>query len=435
MRKASLSKFPGGPCFFLVFFYFFFGPATPWLHAVDPLDFSETARTFQQHLTEHVFPYWFDTAQDGEQGGYLLADGLQGRGTAQEKQLVTQSRMIWGFAHAHRHGYSTERRNYLSAAEQGYRFLKEHFHDRDRGGYFWSTDLEGKPLNHRKLIYGQAFVIYGLVELHRANGNTAVLEDAMQLYRVLQEKVHDDERGGWMEHFEADWTPILAPESGAWVEVPGYKSANTHLHLMEAFTELYETSGNADVRGSLEEALRLNKTYFYPRRPEASSFHRQLDWKPVTDPSSAGLSYGHNVEFAWLMIRAEKVLGMDPSWPHFYAHLNHALKYGFDDERGGLMDRGFGDEPATDTDKIWWVQSEMLAACTDALDHRKSPRIRKALDLLLDFLFTYQIDPEDKIWLETISLEGEVKSGAKAHNWKANYHDVRAMIKFIEVFG
>lgn len=86
------------------------------------------------------------------------------------------------------------------------------------------------------------------------------------------------------------------------MEVGGLKSANTHLHLMEALTELYEASHDAAVKKSLAEALKINAEYFYPKDAGKSCFHRQPDWKVVTDPKSAGLSYGHNVEFAWLMI-------------------------------------------------------------------------------------------------------------------------------------
>lgn len=82
------------------------------------------------------------------------------------------------------------------------------------------------------------------------------------------------------------------------------------------------------------------------------------------------MSYGHNVEYAWLLIRAQKVLGKPLSWDEFYAHLNHALKHGYDHERGGLFNRGADDQPATDTDKVWWVQAEMLAALTEALKNK-----------------------------------------------------------------
>jgi mannobiose 2-epimerase len=193
-------------------------------------EFTGEAHRLERQLTEKVMPYWYDTAQDSKYGAYLLADGLEGDRRAGTKQLVTQSRMIWGFAHVHRMGYRDPERNYLQAARQGYRFLRDQFHDDEHGGYFWSTDLRGEPENKRKILYGQAFVIYALVEYHRASGDQEPLEAAMALYRLLQQHAHDSEHQGWFEHFEADWEPILEPEPGAPVEVPGYKSANAHLH-------------------------------------------------------------------------------------------------------------------------------------------------------------------------------------------------------------
>jgi cellobiose epimerase len=408
--------------------------AAPGFCAPSP-DLDQQARAMKAELSEKVLPYWYDTAQDKDHGGYLLADAREGLQKAEEKQLVTQSRMIWGFAHAHRHGFSSGQRDYLAAATQGYRFLREHFFDPEHGGYFWKTDLAGHPVNRRKIVYGQSFVIYALVEYSRAAGNKAALQEALDLYHALQKHAHDAKHGGWIEHFEPDWTPILSPVSGAEVEVPGLKSANTHLHLMEALTELYEATKDEEVRASLEEALRINMKYFYPPEPGQSCFHRHPDWSRVTDPKSAGLSYGHNVEFAWLMIRAEKGLGLPLSWDHFQAHLDHALKYGYDREHGGLYNRGADNKPATQTDKVWWIQAEMLAALTEALQHKANPACRTALESLIHFIWTYQVDPKDGIWMDTVTAQGRPKSTGKAHNWKANYHDVRAMMKFIAAFG
>ena len=381
-------------------------------------------------------PYWYDTAVDYQYGGYLLSDDAARKVLpATEKQLVTQSRMVWGFAQAHRKALSTADRNYLKAAEQGYRFLLAHFLDPENGGYYWTTDPAGKPLNQRKIVYGEAFVIYAFVEYYRASHDEEALKRAMDLYSTLQCRAHDREHGGWIEHFERDWTPMLKPVPEAIVEVGGMKSANTHLHLMEALTELYGAAHDPEVRKSLEEAVKINATYFYPREAGQSCFHRHLDWKPATEPSSAGLSYGHNVEFAWLFIRAQRVLGEPLSWDHFNAHLEHALKYGCDHQRGGLYSRGKDDQPATDTDKVWWVQAEMLAALTDALQHKQVRAYSEALDKLVDFIFKYQANPADAIWLDTVTADGTPKNTAKAHAWKANYHDVRAMVKIVEAFG
>jgi cellobiose epimerase len=387
-----------------------------------------------ESLVKKIMPYWHDTTLDRTNGGYILCDDVCEKRPATEKQIVTQSRLIWTFSHVHLKGYRTAERNYLKAAEHGYGFLIDKFIDKSNGGYFWSTHLSGEVLNDRKILYGQAFVLFGLVEYYRASGDEEALSHAIGLYSDLQEHAYDRKNGGWIEHFTCEWKPILEPTPGTVVEVAGYKSSNAHLHLMEALTELYEVTHDNAVKQSLDEVLRLNSTYFYPKVAGRSCLHRQSDWKEATDPKSSGLSYGHNVEFAWLMIGAQKVLGVPLAWEHFYALLNHALKYGYDNKRGGLYSWGEDDRPALLTDKVWWAQAEMLAALTEALKHNPSAEYEIALKKLLDFVANFMADPSDGVWVEAVTTKGKLKNAAKAHNWKANYHDVRAMVKFVEAF-
>jgi mannobiose 2-epimerase len=399
-----------------------------------PHSLADYAREMREQLRAKVLPYWYDTAIDKTAGGYLLADDLAGPRRATEKQLVSQTRMIWGFAHAHLKGFSTPERDCRQAAAQGYHFLTNHFLDLKNGGYYWKMDLDGKVTNDRKILYGQSFAVYALVEYHRASGDAQALRLALDLYHLIQKRGHDGANSGWLEHFTRDWTPIMAPGPGTEVEVAGYKSANAHLHWMEALSELYAVTQDREVKKSLAEAIDINATWFYPANPGKSAFHRQPDWKPVRDQRSQGLSYGHNVEFAWLMVRAQMVLGKKPSWSHFDAHIRHALKFGYDHERGGLYSLGQDDQPATNTNKVWWVQAEMLAALTDALKHKPDPQYEEALKQLLDFVVLHQTSP-DGIWLDTVSAEGKPIAPGKAHSWKANYHDVRAMVKFVGAFG
>ncbi|HTY87056.1 MAG TPA: AGE family epimerase/isomerase [Candidatus Acidoferrum sp.] len=387
-------------------------------------------------LADKILPYWFDTAQDTNRGGYLLADdAVRGRRQPMEKQIVTQSRMIWAFSRAHRAGFSDTSRNYLAAATQGYHFLLNHFLDRQNGGYFWSTDLDGKPVNDGKFLYGESFAVYALVEYYRASRDPAALRQAMELYRAVQAHLHDDKSSGWFEHADRNWKLLKPGDPRDPVEIIGCKSANAHLHWMEALTELYDASHDPAVKKSFEEALRLDEKYFYPADPGHSMFYREFDWQPVTGPGKDGLSYGHNVEFAWLMIRADTALGREPSWDRFYALVNHALKYGGDNEHGGLYSKGLDDQPANDTEKVWWIQAEWLAALTDALKHQSDPRYEAALTKLLQFIQAKQADPKTGIWLYAVTAEGQPKDNALANSWKANYHDVRGMLKFVEAFG
>jgi mannose/cellobiose epimerase-like protein (N-acyl-D-glucosamine 2-epimerase family) len=399
-----------------------------------PRPLSSYSVEMRKSLVEKILPYWHDTTLDLINGGYILSDDAKEKRTATEKQVVTQSRLIWTFSHVHRKGYSTPQYNYLKAAEHGYRFLIDKYLDKNNGGYFWTTDLRGNVLNDWKILYGQAFVIYCLVEYHRASNNQDALRHSMELYDHLQQYAHDRKNAGWAEHFTRDWQAILYPRQKAVVGVIGCKCANTHLHLMEALTELFNTTLENEVRQSLHEVVRLNATYFYPMEARKSCSVRQFDWKELVEPKFSGISYGHNVEFAWLMIRAQKALGTPVAWDHFYAHVNHALKYGYDHERGGLYNSGKADKAAVDTDKVWWCQAEMLATLTEALEHKFNAEYESLVKGLLDFVARFMTDPSDGIWLDTVTAEGKFKDTRKAHNWKANYHDVRAMVMFIEAF-
>ena len=182
------------------------------------------AADMREDLTEKTLPYWFDTTLDKTNGGYILADDVQGPRAATEKQLVTQSRLIWTFSRVHLKGFGGEKRNYLKAAEHGYRFLLDHFLDKKNGGYFWTTDLSGKVLNDRKILYGESFVIYALLEYYRASNDKEALRRANDLYHEVQQHAHDSKNGGWFEHFTRDWTPIMKPDPQAIVEVAGYLS-------------------------------------------------------------------------------------------------------------------------------------------------------------------------------------------------------------------
>src|SRR5262249_56506863 len=121
-----------------------------------------------------------------------------------------------------------------------------------------------------------------------------------------------------------------------------------------------------DVRRSLLEALRVSHQYFFPPDPAQCCQYRQRDWSPVAGASSNAVSYGHNVEFAWMLIRAETVLGLPPSWELFYAHLDHALRNGYDDRRGGAYHPGLGNQPATRTEKGGGGHGEPTPAPPDA---------------------------------------------------------------------
>jgi mannose/cellobiose epimerase-like protein (N-acyl-D-glucosamine 2-epimerase family) len=421
------------------------------------MDKTELAVSLEASLRTSILPYWYGMI-DASRGGYrfldeprtfrsrvrvvgslakaLLQNRLRGRPVQhREKHLVNQSRLLWTFSLAHRLGYGDAEHDYLRAAEWGYRFLIDRMLDRRNGGFHWRADLAGRIIDPRKVLYGQAFALYALIEFHRASGSPEPLDLARSHFDVIQARMHDERNSGWVEHCDADFKSLAACPDRSVQGLPdrvGLKSANAHLHWLEALSEHLDATGEAAVRSALEEVLDITNRFFFPADPASCCRYRTPDWGSIGGPGRDGFSFGHNVEYAWLMIRAQEILRTPSAWDRFDALLRHALKHGFDRERGGFYASGSGEGTATDTKKIWWVQAEGLAALSNALGHQFDREYDEGLDLLLHWILNHQTLP-DGIWVWCTDATGTVTRFI--NTWKAAYHEVRALTKFIRTFG
>lgn len=414
------------------------------------IDRAALAARWDAQLRASILPFWRRTVDDAR-GGYLVYDrhptlrgglrALGARGKARlarrlhgtplprlEKHLVSQTRLVWTFSLAHRLGYDGRGDENLRAADHGYRFIEERMRDAEHGGYYWTVDLEGRPRDPRKVLYGLSFAIYALVEYHRASGGLEPLVRARQLFELVQARLRDG-RGAWIEHVERDFGPLQDGAVGATrglPDLPGFRSSNAHLHWMEALSELLEATGDAAVRTALEEAVAINR-WFFPRDPARGSHYRTSEGERVDEGLVA---YGHNLEFGWLLLRAHEVLGTPPDRDHFQGQVRHALDHGFDHRRGGVYFSGFKDRPANRREKVWWVQAESLIALLDALRHRPDAEVEQALDRLLEWIVRCQELP-DGVWVYETTPRGRIRSFIRASSWKAAYHEVRALTRFI----
>jgi mannobiose 2-epimerase len=162
------------------------------LHAQDLAD---TARTYRPrlatNLVENIIPFWYPKTIDQTNGGYVLNHDIEGRlkgpGT---KMIVTQARMVWFYSHLVRTGHGG--REYLDAADGGYRFLKNKMWDQKNGGFYWEVDATGeKQLRSKKHLYGQSFALYALSEYYLASGKKEALDLATRLFNLIEAKAHD----------------------------------------------------------------------------------------------------------------------------------------------------------------------------------------------------------------------------------------------------
>ena len=402
-------------------------------------------------LKDRMLPYWHNTTVNSR-GGYRVYDSGDRSWRAQIRSLIkskdqtqnesmrgviSQSRLLWVFSHAHLLGYSTPKHDYLKRAAHGYSYLIETMLDREYGGFYWKTDVDRGVIEPHKILYGQTMAMYGLVEYHRASGLSEPLEYACSIYETIQQKFHDKTHKGWIEHCERDFTPLTCTGERlpGMPDIVGFKSGDAHLHLMEALTELYAEVKDASMRDSLVEAIDLLCTKFYPPNVSESCEYRLSDWTPVADDDLSSVSHGHMIEFAWLLLHAQQTLGMPRDWDHFESLLRHSLRYGFDHDRGGFYFRGKPNELACDTTKFWWVQAEGLSALTDAVAHFDSNEYSDALTQLSNWILNYQIRSDDGVWIVSTDAAGRAQNVKKAGEWKAAYHEVRAITKFVQTFA
>jgi mannobiose 2-epimerase len=397
----------------------------------------------QNHLRDELLPFWLNHGVDEEYGGFLTYFDGQGEPTGEtEKTLVCQTRMIYAFSAAHRAGLGQGA--FLDLARGGVDFLLEHFWDEDHCGWVWTCEQDGRPLNQSKITYGQSFAIYALSEYLMASGDYRAMEWVVNTYESMQTLGADNGNGGYYEFMDRDWQP-----KGPGVYGGDRKSFDVHMHLMEAFTSLYEATGMPIYARRASEMLDLvHDAILHPEfRTGQAAF--LLDWTPVRQilfkdvwgadrdaEDDAGrpfnnTSYGHNVEFAWLSRHTCDILGVDvaPYRDALRELYDHACEYGVDRKGGGIFCEGPHDGPAAERNKEFWQQAEAMVGFLDAYLVFGDEKYLDAYGHVHRFVMDHVINHEVGEWYPLFDSQNKRLWDYMGHAWKINYHTVRAMIQ------
>ena len=393
----------------------------------------------EDNLRRHVLGKWFPQAVDRERGGFHqnFREDWTRSTTRNEKSLVYQSRLSWLATQAARR-YPAEAEAYLGYARHGLDFLAGVLWDPEHGGFFWAVDENGRPNTERgveKHVYGIAFGIYAAA----AASDAAAAPDAGTLARRafdwLDERAHDAENGGYFEALTRDGKPILtSPSGGARLDAIGtrygFKSMNSHIHLLEAFTALHEVSpDDATLRTRLRETFELVRDKIAVA-PGCLNLFFTPDWRAVPDHDS----FGHDVETAFLLAEAAAALGVPDdarTWAVARSLVDHALDTGWDGEYGGFFEKGSAFGPATDTTKVWWTQAEGLNALLQMHERfgRETSRYWDAFTRQWNFIRTRQTDPRHGGWFPAVRRDGAPVPGRpKSDAWTEGYHQGRALL-------
>lgn len=377
-------------------------------------------------LRENILPFWMHRVMD--QAGQNFAGEVDGNGVADSsavKGSILTARMVWTFANAYRTYRLPE---YLDAANLVYRWLDGKCWDHENGGVYWSIDSGGAPLETRKHVYANAFAMYAYAEYFRATGNTSALDRARTIFRLFEQHAHDPVHGGWFESYSKDWQPLDDARLAA-DETNAPKSMNTHLHVLEALTNLLRVWDDLALRVRLKEAIRI----FLDHIIDADTHHFVLfmdqDWEPLHE----AVSYGHDIEGSWLLVEAAGVLGEPDLIREVNAcalNMARAVLEEGSDEDGAILYE-FDPHGPGNTDKVWWAEAETVVGFLNAFELSGDEAFILAANRAWTFIQNHIIDREHGEWRYGTQRNLLPLPKELAGFWKCPYHNSRMCFEVI----
>ncbi|MGG9960907.1 AGE family epimerase/isomerase [Ferruginibacter sp. SUN106] len=390
------------------------------------INLSEYKAAMQDEL-KAILSFWMKYTVDESNGGFVGRIDFNNKIINEApKGAVLNARILWSFSAAYN---LTGNKTYLEFAQRAFHYINTYFIDKDHRGVYWSVDHKGKPLDTKKQIYAQAFTIYAFSEFYKATNDQTAIIEAIDLYDVINKYSYDTINGGYTEAFTKEWKTLndlrLSDK-----DANEKKSMNTHLHLLEAFTTLYKIWRYEPVKKKIAELSRNFLQYII----DPSTHHQYLFFDEQWQPKSATISYGHDIETAWLLQEAAEVIEDEDLMLEtklLAVKISDAVRKGLDND-GGLW---YEYEPATEhliKEKHMWPQAEAMVGYFNAYQNTNDESYLDSSIASWQFVQQYIHDKQNGEWLWGIKENYESMQEDKVGIWKCPYHNSRACIEIIK---
>jgi mannobiose 2-epimerase len=392
------------------------------------------AQSASGELYGNILPFWkaHAPAPDGGFWGYV-SDDLVPDPNAPRGALLT-TRILWTFSEAYARSGSKE---YLAVARRANADLQTRFLDSAKGGYYWATDADGKVIDNRKVLYVQAFALYALTAYAQATGDAESLKEALTLHRLIEDKCRDRANGGYHELFDAAWNPVhVANARSDPLGAEGEKSQNAHLHLMEAYTALYRAAPDAALAADLAAIQDVMTERIYDGQTHHLGLFFDAGWKLCSDK----VSYGHDIEFSWLLCESAEALS-DPvrieKARRIAVEVATAVAEEGVDGDGALFNEGDTRGDILDDSKDWWPQAEAAVGFLNAWRISGDARFYHLARAVWDFSIDKLSDAGHVgDWRGRVDREGRPLSHyGRIGFWKCPYHTARACMEVGDILG
>lgn len=373
-----------------------------------------------------ILDWWMHYMIDDENGGFYPSVSNSNKGEGSEKGVVLNSRILWTFSAAYNFSSIP---GYLEIAKRAFNYIEKYFIDYRYGGVFWSVDNKGKMKEGKKQVYGLAFCIYGLSEYFKASGDNAALIIAKDLYSAIEQYSFEKKNGGYIEAFTREWYNAgdlrLSDKDDN-----EKKTMNTHLHIIEAYANLYSIWPDENLKNKIELLL----SYFDKYIINKENHHLNLFMDDEWNLRSSLISFGHDIEAAWLLQECAEAIhhtSLVDQYKKLAITLADAAAEGLDTD-GGLW---YEYEPASNhliKEKHWWPQAEAMVGFFNAYQLSGNEKYLDHSLRCFEFVKTHIKDKERGEWFWGIEETGAVIKKEKAGFWKCPYHNGRACLELIK---
>ncbi len=388
-------------------------------------------KELDHELKRGILPYWMTKMVDQEMGGfYGRIDGHNRLDPESPKGSVLNARIMWTFSAAYNYYKDPQ---YLDMARRAYDYCIRHFINHENNGVFWKLDYKGNPLESKNQIYALAFMIYGLSEYYLSSGEVMARDLCQMLFSSVEKYSYDPDNKGYFEAFDEHWH-LLEDLRLSDKDANEKKTMNTHLHILEAYTNLYRIWKDDTLKQQIKDLIRI----FTDRIVDPLNHHFRLFFDTYWTPRDDEISFGHDIEGSWLIQEAAEVIGDDAMISETrklsILMVKAVLLNGFDYDNGLIYEIKPGGH--IDDDKHWWPQAEAMVGLVNAYQLSHDPAYLDLAINVWDFIKEKIIDKAGGEWLFRVDQKGvPYNEEDKAGFWKCPYHNSRACLEILKRLG
>lgn len=391
----------------------------------------QTLKTALQKELNNILSYWMKYTPDETHGGFygkLGNDNIPVPGAV--KGAVLNARILWTFAAAYN---ASANPLYLSMADRAYHYFSKHFIDDIYGGVYWTVAESGRPAETKKQVYAIAFAVYAYSEYYKVTQDAVVLDMAIELYNSIEAHSFDPVHGGYFEAFTREWQEISDLRLSD-KDANEKKTMNTHLHVVEAYANLYTIWPDKKLRIQIQALLQL----FYDKIIDKKSGHLHLFFDEQWTVKGNNVSYGHDIEASWLLQEAAEII-QDETLIAQYRQLalviTNATIVGGLDKDGGLWYEYEAAERHIIAEKHWWPQAEALVGFINAWQLQPQGHFLQYAVNTWHFIEQHIIDKANGEWSWGVYKDYRIMEEDKAGLWKCPYHNTRACLEGMNRLG